>query len=86
MENFFLDSEMNIKLADFGLATKKDSLLTEKCGTLSYKAPEVDGKTTYKGIPVDVFSLGVILYLMLAFNFHFSQAMDKKYKNLFKDP
>ena len=86
MENFFLDKNMNIKLADFGLAKKTDSLLHTRVGTQSYTAPEVYGKTAYSGPPVDVFSMGVILYIMITQYFPFLRACDYHHKNFFKDP
>jgi len=59
---------MNIKLADFGFATQihdTEEKLNEFCGSIHYSAPEIIFKEPYKGPPVDVFSLGVILYTML---------------------
>ena len=54
-----------IKLIDFGFATyfSKDDLPCLSCGTLNYVAPEVLLGERY-GEPSDLFSAGVILYLM----------------------
>nr|XP_020008691.1 sperm motility kinase Z-like [Castor canadensis] len=65
--NILLDEAGNVKLADFGLATwftpgQKLQLL---CGALSFRAPEVYLGQTYDGPKVDVWSLGVMLYLMV---------------------
>jgi len=67
-ENILLGENMNIKLADFGFATQihdTEEKLNEFCGSVHYSAPEIIFKEPYKGPPVDVFSLGVILYTML---------------------
>lgn len=46
LENILIDENMNIKVADFGLAASKDvGNLTDRCGTRSYTAPEIrEGK------------------------------------------
>ena len=36
-----------VRIADFGLGTKADSTVAEKCGTLSYMAPELLARTAY---------------------------------------
>jgi polo-like kinase 1 len=58
---------MDIKLGDFGLATKLEFDGEKKrtiCGTPNYIAPEIlDGKTGHS-YEVDVWSLGVIIYTL----------------------
>jgi calcium/calmodulin-dependent protein kinase I len=53
-------------LADFGLATmlKPNQLMTVACGTPGYVAPEILCGTAY-GKEVDIWSVGVILYILL---------------------
>ena len=67
-ENLLLTSksdDANIKIADFGFATKVDGLsLTAQLGTPGYIAPEILTKKPY-GKPVDMWSFGVILYILL---------------------
>jgi serine/threonine protein kinase len=55
-----------LKLADFGLATmlKPNQLMTVACGTPGYVAPEILCGTAY-GKEVDIWSVGVILYILL---------------------
>ena len=66
--NLFLNEKMEIKLGDFGLATKLEFDGEKKrtiCGTPNYIAPEVlDGKCGHS-YEVDVWSLGVIIYTLL---------------------
>lgn len=67
-ENILLDSDCNIKLADFGLAVrmKKDEMLTDSCGSLNYAPPELFKRNcSYEGAGVDIWSCGVVLYAML---------------------
>ena len=66
--NFFLSDKMEIKIGDFGLATKLEFDGEKKrtiCGTPNYIAPEVlDGKTGHS-YEVDIWSLGVVAYTLL---------------------
>lgn len=66
--NLFLSEKMEVKLGDFGLATKLDFDGERKrtiCGTPNYIAPEVlEGKAGHS-YEVDTWSLGVILYTLL---------------------
>lgn len=66
-ENILLDSaSKNVKLADFGMAAlqPKGRHLTTPCGSLHYAAPEVFERN-YDGSKIDVWSLGIILFVML---------------------
>ncbi|KAK8887369.1 hypothetical protein M9Y10_038409 [Tritrichomonas musculus] len=68
-ENLLLDSEGNLKIADFGLSIMANStseLLKTRCGTPNYVAPEIFCANGYVGPPADLWSAGVILFVMLA--------------------
>ncbi|XP_068653595.1 CBL-interacting serine/threonine-protein kinase 6-like [Aristolochia californica] len=95
-ENLLLDEEGNLKVTDFGLSAlsehlRNDGLLHTTCGTPAYVAPEVIGKKGYDGAKADLWSCGVILFVLLAGFLPFQDdnivAMYKKiYRGDFKCP
>ncbi|KAI1751770.1 protein kinase SNF1 [Xylaria castorea] len=66
-ENLLLDDQLNVKIADFGLSNimTDGNFLKTSCGSPNYAAPEVIGGKLYAGPEVDVWSCGVILYVLL---------------------
>ncbi|CUG82099.1 serine-threonine protein kinase, putative [Bodo saltans] len=72
-ENLLLDANDTLKISDFGLsnlqrggADGQGTLLQTVCGTPNYVAPEVLKERGYNGITADVWSCGVVLFVMLA--------------------
>lgn len=66
--NLFLTDKMELKLADFGLATKLEFDGDRKrtvCGTPNYIAPEILSGKQGHSYEVDIWSIGVILYTLL---------------------
>lgn len=66
-ENLLLDDHYNVKIADFGLSNimTDGNFLKTSCGSPNYAAPEVISGKLYAGPEVDVWSCGVILYVLL---------------------
>jgi len=60
------EEDTEIKIGDFGFARYigEGSIKNEECGTVAYIAPEIVKSVSY-GKAVDMWSLGVILYIML---------------------
>ncbi|KAG3265885.1 hypothetical protein H1C71_002333 [Ictidomys tridecemlineatus] len=63
-----LDARGQVKLKDFGFSTciMSGQKLKEFLGTIPHFAPKIILRQLYEGPPVDIWSLGVILYFMLA--------------------
>ncbi|XP_061381525.1 serine/threonine-protein kinase par-1 isoform X2 [Danaus plexippus] len=66
-ENLLLDKDMNIKLADFGFSNEytAGSPLSTWCGSPPYAAPELFEGRQYDGPKADIWSLGVVLYVLV---------------------
>ncbi|KGQ01620.1 CAMK/CAMKL/AMPK protein kinase [Paracoccidioides lutzii Pb01] len=66
-ENLLIDKDKNVKIADFGLSNimTDGNFLKTSCGSPNYAAPEVISGKLYAGPEVDVWSCGVILYVLL---------------------
>ena len=71
LENVLLDHRRDVRLIDFGFAILSRSKLRVPCGSPSYTAPEIVAHKEYDGPVADVWSLGVLLYVLLAGRFPF---------------
>ncbi|CAL0325004.1 unnamed protein product [Lupinus luteus] len=95
-ENLLLDENGNLKVSDFGLSAvsdqiRQDGLFHTFCGTPAYVAPEVLGRKGYDAAKVDIWSCGVVLFVLMAGYLPFQDqnvmAMYKKiYKGVFRCP
>lgn len=91
-ENIMMDGEWNVKIADFGYATllagkTGNGVLTTALGTISYAAPEILNKKPYIGSTADIFSCGVILFILVTGKLPFGKAVlfDNYYKHFIKN-
>lgn len=95
-ENLLLDENWDLKITDFGLSAVTDQIrpdgrLHTLCGTPAYVAPEILAKNGYDGAKVDLWSCGVILFVLnagyLPFNDTNLMAMYRKiYRGDFRCP
>jgi serine/threonine protein kinase len=72
-ENILLNRYQELKLIDFGfsLLTVPPATIDTFCGTPTYMAPEIVSKKDHVPIYTDIWSMGVLLYVMLQGNYPF---------------
>ncbi|XP_007524158.1 maternal embryonic leucine zipper kinase isoform X1 [Erinaceus europaeus] len=68
-ENLLFDEYHKLKLIDFGLCAEpkgnKDDHLQTCCGSLAYAAPELIQGKSYLGSEADVWSMGILFYVLM---------------------
>ena len=76
-ENVIISDKNTVKIIDFGFSVRftPDTGLRVFCGTSYYMPPEIVQKRQYNGFKSDIWSLGVLLYLMLTSTFPFKGAL-----------
>ncbi|CAE6447974.1 unnamed protein product [Rhizoctonia solani] len=72
-ENLLLNLEGRLKISDFGLCSvfkykERTRMLSERCGSLPYVAPELSTNEPYAAEPVDIWGAGVILFTLFVGN------------------
>ena len=72
-ENILINRHKQLKLIDFGfsLRCKKTGTIDTFCGTPTYMAPEIVSKVDHSPIYTDMWSLGILFYVMLQGNYPF---------------
>nr|XP_048286134.1 sperm motility kinase Z-like [Myodes glareolus] len=75
LENVLIDRNGNVKLCDFGMAIElaEGQMLMQVCGSLLYMAPEILAMEPYDGLAVDMWSLGVLLYVLVTGQFPYTE-------------
>ncbi|KAG9448536.1 hypothetical protein H6P81_008501 [Aristolochia fimbriata] len=90
LENLLLDEDGNLKISDFGLSAlsqqvREDGLLHTTCGTPNYVAPEVLVDKGYDGAKADLWSCGVVLFVLMAGYLPFDEPnVMNLYKKIYK--
>lgn len=80
LENILIDDDLNLKIADFGFACYKNTeSLKSYRGTMTYMAPEIKEGKVYNGHKVDLFSFGVILFIIVQGIFPFKEARTEEF-------
>ncbi|CAH0398789.1 unnamed protein product [Chilo suppressalis] len=76
-----------VKLTDFGFSNKfcPGQKLETSCGSLAYSAPEILLGDSYDAPAVDVWSLGVILYMLVCGQAPFQEANDSETLTMIMD-
>lgn len=67
-DNILLSSDYTVKLCDLGFCQSTTEKIYKNFGTNGYKAPEITNISRnyygYSGVTADIFSLGVILFIL----------------------
>ncbi|GMS84071.1 hypothetical protein PENTCL1PPCAC_6246, partial [Pristionchus entomophagus] len=76
LENIIIFSPTTVKIADFGFARRMgNDLSVTYCGSKSYSAPEILSGQPYNPYKADVWSMGVIAYVIVTDRMPFKDSM-----------
>ncbi|XP_029880864.1 SNF-related serine/threonine-protein kinase-like isoform X4 [Aquila chrysaetos chrysaetos] len=83
----FFQEQGVVKLTDFGFSNRfqPGKMLTTSCGSLAYSAPEILLGDEYDAPAVDIWSLGVILYMLVCGHPPFQEANDSETLTMIMD-
>lgn len=86
LENILIDANLTFKLIDLGLSASGDlRRVTGAVGSPSYVAPEVLEQEVYDGSKVDIFSMGVLLFIVVQGKFpHGTKILKDKYYDMIR--
>jgi PAS domain-containing protein len=86
-KNILVDMQGNLKLIDFGMSNwiEEGKLRSTFCGTPAFASPEIILGIKYTGTQVDVWSTGVVLYLMVTGRYPFEN-VGEVLQSSYKDP
>jgi len=91
LDNILIGNDYKLKICDLGFAKPVSEQITKTYGTYNYMAPEIIDKKTgehYNGVQADIFSLGVIIFVLYIGKPPFSTAKstDRYYSLLKRKP
>ena len=74
LDNILIDQDLTVKICDFGVSRfiREGEVVKEQCGTPAYIAPEIIKNKGYTGFAADIWSTGVLLYVMITGTFPFT--------------
>ena len=84
LDNIIIDDKLNIKIIDLGLGVhfQENKKLNFFCGTPFFMAPEIFKKEFYYGPSVDIWSAGIVLYILLCGKLPFKSNNEKNLKQI----
>ncbi len=84
LDNIIINDNLNIKIIDLGLGVhfQDNKKLNSYCGTPFFMAPEILKKEFYYGPSVDIWSAGIVLYILLCGKLPFKSNSEKNLKNI----
>lgn len=71
LENLFITEDYQLKIGDLGFVAETEELVRSYLATHKYCAPEIIDLKPFDGVKADMFSLGVVLFVLLLKDFPF---------------